>query len=1204
VATPFALASISDLGQRGTAGPVLPTIDWAGYSYGPNELRIIHEQLDPLIVALTYAGYDPRTVILATADEPEEILVIELGPRSGAVRVSRAPAPTAFTVETGLDLPAAPMTACVPLVERAGLATVVDMEGAGDGAYIVMELTTVEPSVLAGEIADAANPLAGALVDAIVAQWDSAGTDGTGLLALVHPDEWIIGDDQVEAEAFSRLADKIIGPVFLDAELLRLFLQEETAPRVVGSAGPPTVRARIEQAGLSGELEPTDAHPREIRRGWTDAARDRYPSEPPAPFRLPDHRRFTYTELVLDAFNQGCITSGLLAAEGGEPSDALAEGRRILDEVAAELRTDDEWAALARFVPLQLPFDSPLDAPGARAADELVSWFPTFATLLAITVIGELTSAMCLAPPSTVPADLEAEMPLIIEDTTAFESYCRRVVSCLGRTIDNPDQAAYLEQAVDRCRDYLDGIWDDTWGPPQKLAMALVELPETCIDRDTILMSIGQAIALWDEAVVDEASAPAAWLVWDLFHRVTIMLYGCRKAPTWTPDLAVTLESVFDRVMLLRVPTLHAMSDEQLEQLQQEYVTQLMDVAHTTAYGTTQSKYYHLLVAQSRYGNVTDDFDWRRLVDAAQLGVAASELRATEEVQAIEREAHIAACRAVLGLENIDVLAFEQSNWIRSDVLLGLVLLAPDSQARLQGEIDRLAAVDEVLAQRTLIAALSAASQWHAFEAGLELFSEDQLRAAYEALLLEIGVDAREALTLMSQFTGFCEQWGSAVTWLARTPHDLDAPMGTFLLDFEQNVGVVKVNRWSHFTLLAAVAVGVLFAADQLVPAPPPEIDLDLPPLLTTIGLTAQVIADGLDVLAVGKKWYWVIPPFPTRPAFPSRASLMLLAPEGIGCISYFHWAVTTLVPARAAQIASTYARYMLDVTRWTGWRVTVAFRVLASICELTVGALAEGFMLLQSICKAWDAAWRGEWAIVRAETVHIAASTAIIVGSLAAAWAVFMGVTVPVWASAAVFIGIGVHIAVWFLGPEAFEAGRLESDLRELGVRPTHTELSPIDGWLLSFGTGGYHDGFLIGEPVARYFSGELPPGPRPDMMTPTQIEEFPATAETIAPMSGVVVEGAYSAQYMVAGQEVGKWGERFMHDLYARPGALERAGDSGLEVVAGDFIGRVVPEDGSEGYDWTAPEAGTVVWYDEPLPIGVGELLRYGVLFIAIPT
>jgi hypothetical protein len=339
------------------------------------------------------------------------------------------------------------------------------------------------------------------------------------------------------------------------------------------------------------------------------------------------------------------------------------------------------------------------------------------------------------------------------------------------------------------------------------------------------------------------------------------------------------------------------------------------------------------------------------------------------------------------------------------------------------------------------------------------------------------------------------------------------------------------------------------------------------------IGMSAQLIAEGLDLLAACAGWHWQIP------AFPTLAPFTLVAPEAIGCCALPWWYATKFVPARATWMVQEFLPYTMSVARWSGWAVTVRFRAMATVCQYAVGALFETYALGCSLYAANTARQREEWATVRAELAHACASISIIAGSLIALYCVYFLWTVPVLAAALVVIGVVGHLLAWYFGPESYAEGRLESDLRALGVLPPDiVELSPVNGWHLNDDTTDV----VPGEPIARYYE--------------TQDIAGPPARVSLAVRSQVLFNGLQGLQPVTTGEEASRWHPRFLHDLWSEPGTLTDQVPNGTVVAAEQVVGTVRAADGGVISRLAAREAGTVIWLTEPLVLADAGVNRYG--------
>lgn len=303
-----------------------------------------------MLIALTYAGWNPPRVLLAAAAHPAELLHVDLAPRAGRV-TTIGDGSNAYEAETGLAIPASPLVAAIELVPRAGVGdSVVDLGALGPqlqpsdrGSWIVMDLdASATIGAMAGQLGRMAAVLSVQVSGAVATTWFDTSLTEAGLLSAIHPEYWVEGDDQAGAEVFRRLAAPIMTDIFTDRTSVTTFLVAESTQRVLFLSDPPSVHARL--TGLPDSLNDSgltmQVLARMLSEQWNTAASARIEAPEVAPFRRRDHRKLTYTELVLDTYNQGALHHTLIDFFGADAYGGRSLALGDSGPEVAELRAD------------------------------------------------------------------------------------------------------------------------------------------------------------------------------------------------------------------------------------------------------------------------------------------------------------------------------------------------------------------------------------------------------------------------------------------------------------------------------------------------------------------------------------------------------------------------------------------------------------------------------------------------------------------------------------------------------------------------------------------------------------------------------------------------------------------------------------------------------------------------------------------------
>lgn len=347
---PFPLGYVQDLGLRGRDAAAPASIDWAGNTLDAQGMRALHRTLDPTIVLLALAGYDPRSALLRWDNSPAAPTVeLFFDPRS-AVSIAD------YGARTGLADTTSNGRLAIPLVRRAGLgdlpvplfgdvADVISTSTTGDDWFDISVPTANTVSGFAGSLRTAQDGIHATLALWISNRFGLEGTDGTGLLAILDPDFWDLAEDDPDALNLRTTAEAIKDQIFAGPQELADFLMQDAQLRVVTASKPEPVRDR-----LMGEPEPgfDRAGARLAALGWQEATSNYWNAwlgEGWAPYRFRDQRRFGYIELVADAMNAGFLTNlvfdltgqdvgaayGGIEFEIGETHEGIQELRDDLD---------------------------------------------------------------------------------------------------------------------------------------------------------------------------------------------------------------------------------------------------------------------------------------------------------------------------------------------------------------------------------------------------------------------------------------------------------------------------------------------------------------------------------------------------------------------------------------------------------------------------------------------------------------------------------------------------------------------------------------------------------------------------------------------------------------------------------------------------------------------------------------------------------
>ncbi len=313
----FLLAQIQELGRRDADAPAADAVEWSGRQVGDDDLRAIHAALHPSLALAAVAGYQPEGVLLIPPGGGD-VLDIVLAPRVAGV-VPAADYDVARLVDPGslvaaIRLPTRPGLRGTAVPPPAG--QVVD---AADGTYLVLDLgNAAAPVDVVGALLDAQDDAVAGLAGAIAAAHQDAGPTLTGLVSVLDPALWDFPGELVDGsgattEALRDLGRPIAAAALRDRAGLEAFLVEEATGRLLDGDALPSVQARLTGEVATGvPVDPPfpDDEARELERAWQREAETLFADLNPdaavrPPFRVHDHRRLTYLELVLDAVNQG-----------------------------------------------------------------------------------------------------------------------------------------------------------------------------------------------------------------------------------------------------------------------------------------------------------------------------------------------------------------------------------------------------------------------------------------------------------------------------------------------------------------------------------------------------------------------------------------------------------------------------------------------------------------------------------------------------------------------------------------------------------------------------------------------------------------------------------------------------------------------------------------------------------------------------------
>ncbi len=316
----FLLAEIQELGRRAADAPAADAVEWSGMRVGDDDLRAIHAALHPSLVLAAVAGYEPEEVLLLPPGGAD-VLDIVLSPRiAGVVGADQ------YDVAGLLD--PGSLTAVIRLPTRPGLRGTAVPPPAGnvveapDGSYLVLDLGAAAaggaPVDVVGALLDAQADVVDGLAAAIAAAHADAGPTLTGLVSVLDPALWDFPDELVEGsgsttEALRDLGRPIAAAALADRGSLEAFLVEEANGRLTDGDALPSVQRRLTgDLATAVPVDPPfpDDDARELERAWQREAEALFDDLHPdvavrPPFRVHDHRRLTYLELVLDAINQG-----------------------------------------------------------------------------------------------------------------------------------------------------------------------------------------------------------------------------------------------------------------------------------------------------------------------------------------------------------------------------------------------------------------------------------------------------------------------------------------------------------------------------------------------------------------------------------------------------------------------------------------------------------------------------------------------------------------------------------------------------------------------------------------------------------------------------------------------------------------------------------------------------------------------------------
>ena len=345
-----ALSRIQDLGIRGRDDPAAQPMTWANMVVEAGGLRALHEALHPTLLLLALAGYRTDEVVLGPP-AAGDMLLVTLSPRSAAatswagyMEVDPAPpwpSTTSFAVLIWLQPRPGLTGEPVAIDASGGLAP--HVRDVGGFPFLVYDIASAPNlAAIANRLAAVQDPVRFDLSSRIARAWVDTDWDlsTTGLLAALEPDLWIFpsppmtDDEDLRREAFRALGGTITGSALAGEETLTAFLLEEAVVR--NGAKPPSVRDRLTT------LDPDGAA--DLERGWNTEADalwgQIHPDAGADPFRVADHRRLSYSELVFDMLNESLISLAGFDPAAGQPAYGGFDLRLGDNDPAAG---DTEW---------------------------------------------------------------------------------------------------------------------------------------------------------------------------------------------------------------------------------------------------------------------------------------------------------------------------------------------------------------------------------------------------------------------------------------------------------------------------------------------------------------------------------------------------------------------------------------------------------------------------------------------------------------------------------------------------------------------------------------------------------------------------------------------------------------------------------------------------------------------------------------------
>jgi hypothetical protein len=1203
----FPLSRLLDLGPRGESSLRAPSLSWGFYSITDARVKQLHEAMDGLLLLLLLAGYELSS----------EGVTLGINASNQLLRVDLTTQQVSLSAASGIDgseafaarFPGATWPAgrkavlAIPLKPRLGLGSAIAIAASKPNSASGSWSNSTGSLLVIGVSVDneADNDLlvlrlqqGSAWASALLAQdlstayhLEGGHPDRVGLMGMYDPLRWAISGDEARQFAFTSVGNAFFLSVFMD--------QARTTEQLIGDSAPRALfkgSLQVERIGCRQVLDTLesdgllDSPASDWIAAWNTEAEAIWNEGAPIgrePFKKRDFRVFSYTELLLDAQQQG-VFDFLTALGTTDAGDVLTEGRRILEQVPVDQRTPQQWSTLAAFVPLQAPLDTEVDPAAARASSELVQGFRTLDQTTRFAILDALVETVRELPPTSRISEMTAlQANWLQSNGRDFEHHLMMLGDCLCLAFDEPVEDAAAARVVDALSAQLAR---KTWntaaqGPQGKLGYAIIRALECVRASAATTRGVAAAATYWASVPgMSRQTAFTEWCTAELFERACDLSLARRQLSGGDPAPGKALERLYWALAADSLPWAHTLSDEHVDAISTAFAENLRDRVAVTTTGTDKSQYYHLLMGLGRYYDVTGDIDWRKHFDLEAAHEAREWLERTEQIQTAFSESRQAALDAVLGPGiNPTEVAGDMLKWLGSPEWTALLQASDDAQQLLSREIERLMLFDEKAAEHTQEWIFEQQLLANALLSARELLTEDQLSVAYEELLIALAVTPADAADGARRLASATRSYGTALGWLTRAA-DLqpESKLAGLVTDLGWSTKEAKLKVLNLKYLGAFATAGLLAIGGVLEP---PD---DLPALFkVTIGLTSFGVAwvtDHMDYWVSKNGWRWVSEPRPVLPwqtYFPDLGAYPLLRHW---VADVFRWAIR--VPGRfLSWVTDSLAPWIAATARWVRWEAGVAFRALLGVSSLVLGALAESFALVASVQEMQNAWKRGDMGLVRNHAAHAVASVMIIAGSglgivvtIAGAYSipVVLGISIAVLgpiAAALVAGGIALHFAAFMLAPEWFEEGRLSIDLRSLDVLRDEVRLLAGAAGTLEFRQ--LLGEFSAGAVLARIASSTSGQPVIHSARLAGEVESWPSTS------AGVEV-----GTFVQPTTALLTYSECFIVSLGWVEGAdrITRLVESGMPVTSGQKIGRVELDEGP--VDLLSPATGTLFWYE----------------------